>query len=69
MYEGAIQDLSRLIKLDPEDHEAYSFRGEIFEELKKFDEALSDFKKAGELGDGWSEVKYELLKEEVQSEC
>lgn len=69
MDEGTIQDLSKLIELDPEKHKAYSFRGIIFEKHGRYREALSDLKRAGELGDGYSEVKYELLEEEVRAKC
>jgi Tfp pilus assembly protein PilF len=44
--EAALTDLDRAIQLDPEYVWAYRVRGEIFQELERHEEAVSDFTQA-----------------------
>jgi tetratricopeptide (TPR) repeat protein len=45
-YQKAIDEFSALIKLDPENADAYKNRGVSYMKLKKFDMAIKDFQKA-----------------------
>ncbi len=48
-YQKAIDEFSKLIKLDPENADAYKNRGVSYMKQKKFDLAIKDFQKAGEI--------------------
>ena len=49
-YERAIQDFNQAIKLIPESGYNFFSRGKAYERLGNKDQALSDFKKAYDLG-------------------
>jgi tetratricopeptide (TPR) repeat protein len=51
-YEGALEDYSEYIELEPKDTDAYNNRGEIYFELAEYQAALDDFKKANEIAPG-----------------
>lgn len=48
-YQGAINELTEIIKLNPEDYDAYNMRAIAYSEQKKYDEAINDFAKCIEI--------------------
>lgn len=48
-YVGAIEDLSKVIKRNPKDYEAYTNRGADYAAIGKYEEAISDYDMAIEL--------------------
>lgn len=45
-YDGAIQDFSQAIDLNPNYFHAYTYRGIAYNNLRKYDEALKDYAEA-----------------------
>ncbi|RQZ47356.1 DUF4034 domain-containing protein [Burkholderia sp. Bp9099] len=54
-YEQAIEPLSKLINLNPNNSYALSKRGAIYQGMKQSERAVKDYEKAAELGDDFSE--------------
>ena len=48
-YDNAISDYTEAIRLNPNDADAYRFRGRAYRRQRKDDEALADFAEAGRL--------------------
>ncbi len=51
-YDKAVADLTEAIRLDPECHRVYYFRGLARSEKKEFDDAIADFTEAVRLDPG-----------------
>ena len=58
--ESALSDETRAIAARPEFHTYYFNRARIYRKLKRYDEALKDFKRAEELGEDYQRVQHEI---------
>lgn len=56
--EGAIQDCTRAIELDPDYVKAFIRRSKLYERNDKLDEALEDLKKVLEIDRNYTEAAY-----------
>jgi tetratricopeptide (TPR) repeat protein len=56
----AVDDLSRVVELDPGFADAYILRGECFDELNRYDESTHDYDRANELLGGSTLMAYKI---------
>ena len=59
-HDDVINDFTELIRLDPDDAEAYGTRGQVYKQLGQKNQAIQDFEKALNLDANLDWVKKEL---------
>lgn len=57
-FERALQEYSEAVRLNPEQEQFRKYRGDVYFDMKRYDDAIADYDEAARLNPGYSEAYY-----------